>query len=66
VFTALYEVDLYIEVTAFRPLKLRDMCDDELQKANRQREVKGSEFDVIDRDIANKINKMLNEPRFIY
>jgi len=45
-FTALYELDLYIEGITFRPFRQRDKCDSELQKANRQRDIKGGEFDV--------------------
>ena len=39
-FTARYELDLYIEGITFRPFKQRDKCDSELLKANRQRDVK--------------------------
>ena len=46
-FTALYELNLYIEGITFRPFKQRDKCDGELQKANRQRDIKGGEFDVM-------------------
>ena len=56
-FTARYELDLYIEGITFRPFKQRDKCDGALQKANRRRDVKGGEFDVIGKNNANKINK---------
>jgi hypothetical protein len=66
VFTARYEIDLYIEGITFRPFKQRDKSDGELQKANGQRDVKGGEFDVIGTSNSNKINKLLNEPKFVY
>jgi hypothetical protein len=39
-------------------LKQRDKCDGESQKANRQLDVKGGEFDVIGRNIPNMLHKL--------
>jgi hypothetical protein len=66
VFTARYELDLYTEGITLRSFKQRDKCDGQLQKANHQRDVKGGEFDVIGTKNANKISKLLDEPRFLY